>query len=313
MSEEIAETSEATQQSENVSHETNDNNQETRSKPAGYDPVDLSDLPPEKAQQVEERINYLYRQVKDTGKNIREYRSIAEQQAQLIEDLRNGVGMVVDHLENKTFQENEATLRQKMENAFEAGDLKGYHEAQDKLQDLKLQKLTKPQPQKKTETQKQAYAGKVSASSMAQEAVQDGELDPQDATFVSAWQQETNDRGEPLRPWTTTADPNDPDPDFVKALVITKKVWDQYPNRSIKENLAEIDKRMGVQTRSSGQTVMGGSLTTQGKNSKITLSAKQQEIAVRTKFAGPKAKSDADHIAAYRKQLEKVQASQRSR
>ena len=97
-------------------------------------------------------------------------------------------------------------------------------------------------------------------------------------------------------------------------MLIAKKIWAENPYRSAKENLAEVDRRMGIKQNNGGQAVLGGTLTTRGKSSKITLSPQQERIAVKTKFGAKQgAKSDADYIAAYRKQIESVQSSKGGR
>lgn len=296
-----------TEVSDNVSptnETTQDNSRE--SKPAGYHPVDPETASPE---EVKNRIDYLYRQVKDQGRHINDYRSIAQQQSDKINELMNGMGQVVDHLQTKSIADMEAEITKKMDSAFESGDIKSYREAQKQIIDLGIKReLSSQQNQQKphNQTRQQAYAG---MSQISQEAAETGEISQEDNRLVSAWQDETDERGQSIRPWTKTSDPNDPDPDFVKALITSKKVFSEYPNRSIKENLAEVDRRMGVKQNSGGQTVMGGSLNTRAKGGKITLSPQQERIAVKTRFGANKgAKSDAEYIAAYRKQIETVQS-----
>lgn len=287
---------------ETTQESTQDNNRDN-GKPAGYHPVDPETASPE---EVKNRIDYLYRQVKDQGRHLNDYRSVTQQQSQKIEELMNGVGQVVNHLHSKSYEENLQDARQKMQTAFEAGDTKAYLAEQERLQDLKR---TAPQPQQRqqqNQTRQQAYAG---MGQISNEAAQNGEISQEDNRLVAAWQDETDERGNPVRPWTKTSDPSDPDPDFVKALIVAKKVWAQNPHKSAKENLAEVDRQMGIKQNGGGQNVMGGSLNTRAKGSKLVLSPQQERIAVKTKFgAKGGAKSDADYIAAYRKQIESVQS-----
>lgn len=290
---EVSENTEITESSE--SQESTENKDGER--PAGYLPVDPKTASPE---QVQDRLNYLYRQVKDNGKALGQYRNIAQQQSQQINELMNGVGQVVDHLSAKSAAENENTIRQNMNAAFERGDTRVYLSEQEKLIDLKTQQKA---PKQQNQTRQQAYAG--TAAQVAQES----EMSHDEKSLVSAWQEETDERGNSIRPWTKTENPNDPDPDFLKAMAIAKRVWDRNPNRSVKENLADVDKQMGLPSRSGGQNVMGGSLTTPAKKSKMTLSPNQERIAIKTKFGANKgAKSDPEYISAYRKQLEVTQA-----
>lgn len=305
-----AEVSEGTQE---TTQEVSNEAKEDKGRPAGYEPVDLSDLPPEKAKAVEERINYVYGQLKHNQRMLGEYRGIAQQQSQKLEELTNGVVQVVDHLQNRSMNENEAQLEKQMNDAFESGDQKAYMAAQTKLLDLKVKKeLAQQKPkQQYTPPQKQSYP--QSASQIANDP--DSGLNPQDATVVSSWQDERDEKGQQLRPWAVnkSSNPDRPDPDYIRAALVAQQVFEDNPHRSTAENLAEIDKKMGVKQTSGGQTVMGGSLTTIGKTSKMKLSPDAERIAIRTKFGGPNAKSDAEHIEAYRKQMEKLSSSKRSR
>jgi hypothetical protein len=292
---------------------------QARSKPAGYDPVDLSDLPPERQKEISDRLDYMYKQIKgdkreraEAQRALNEYRQVAAQQAQLLSELQGGMGMVVDHLTVKQLNESESNLKAQMQVALDSGDTKTYVDAQARLLEITAQKLVKPQnPQRQqTETQRQAYAGQqiYSASQIGSDAMAGGELEIADLKYVEAWQNETDDSGNPLRPWASNVDTRNPSPQAQAALREAAAVFTNpaYSRMTIQQKMAEVDKRMGVQRSSSGQTVMGGSLTNRSKNTKITLSPKQAEIALKTKFGGPKAKSDADHLEAYRKQVEKL-------
>lgn len=271
----------------------------TADKPAGYHPVDPSTASPK---EVQDRIDYLYRQVKDQSRHLGEYRTIAQQQSQQINELMSGVNTVVTHLHTKSVAESENDVRQKMQAAFEAGDTKAYLAEQEKLIDLKAQQRAQPQP--KNQTQQQAFAGQP--QSAAQIADQSDTLAPADKTYVSSWQEEKDERGNMIRPWAF-----DSSPDYRAALTETAAVINNpaFANKTLAEKLEEVDRRMGVKKSPGTQNVMGGGLTPRGKSSKIVLSPAQERIAVRTKFgARDGAKTDADYIAAYRKQIDSVQS-----
>lgn len=281
-------------------------------KPAGYHPVDVEDPV------VKDRINYLYKQVKNSSKDLNQYRSIAAQQAAVIEELRANQGHIVNHLQNETFNETEARVTAQFKAAYESGDVNALMEAQNKLTEIKARKINaetqRQQPQQ--QTRQSAYLD-ANVSNISADAVASGEFTQQEADVTNAWASETNERGEPIRPWinNSTGDPNDPDPDYVKAWVVANKVFNdpKVANWTINQKLAEVDKRMGVNKQTSKQTVMGGALTGKAKSSKVTLSPEAEKIAVRTKFGASKgAKSDAEYIAAYRKQMETVRTPKRS-
>lgn len=281
---------------ENVSHETN-------SKPAGYYPVDPSNADPV---EIKNRIDYLYRQVKDNERSLNEYRGIAKSQSEKIEELLGGFGQVVDHIHTKEYTENENNLRYQIRQAYEAGDVNKFEELNEKLLDMKLEKKLqkKPEPQKQKPEQT-----RVPVNQITNDALSVGELTQEDLTYLESWQGEVNG-GQKSRPWATEDHPMYPQAYDEMLLVFTNPV---YETLTFNQKLEELDRRMGVKKQSGGQTVMGGNLTTRGKTSKITLSPKQQEIAIRTKFGGPKAKSDADHLEAYRKQLQDMSATKRGR
>lgn len=280
----------------------------TDNKPAGYHPVDPREATPE---QVQERLDYLYRQAKQTKRMEREMgklEKIAADQSRLIEELSSGMNTVVGHLQEKQITESESQLKDQMKAALDSGDTKAYVDAQDKLFDVKARKASAPQ---KTETQKQAYGGeRLSPKQAVDHSLDNGDLTSQDATYIKSWMDEKDERGRQYRPWVS-----ENDPEYEAAVSETKSVFTnpRFANLSMDQKLAEVDRRMGFTKPSAGQTVMGGNLTTRAKTSKVTLTPKQQEIAVKTRYGGSKAKSDAEHIEAYRKQIEKVQAMRGAR
>lgn len=271
--------------------------QETSSRPAGYDPVDPVTASPEEVQQ---RINYLYRQVREGQKETNHYKTMM---AQKIDELVGGLGTVVNHIQDKTFSDTEASLTQQIRTAFESGDVNAMLAAQTKLTDLKVeQKIGKHLPQKQQQVQQPQY-----------QQYEESSLSPQDEAVVSAWQDETDESGTPLRPWAKNRGTEaKPDTQYLAALAEAAAVINspRFANLSMAEKMAEVDRRMGVKSNPR-QSVMGGSLTNGRKSAKINLSPEAERIAVRMKFGGPNAKSDADHISAYLKAKENAQKGDR--
>lgn len=286
--------------------QTNDNAQPAsgRDKPAGYDPVDLSGLPEDLRAPLEDRFKYLYTQVKTNerekvrlDRTLNEFRGVAASQSQKIEELMGGFGEVVNHLENKTINETETSLKQQMRAAYESGDNDKYFEIQDKLDDIRLEKKFAAKTKKDAPKQERQQP---------QTQVEDSGIAPEDQRVISSWQDERDDSGVMLRPWAINRGTMDnPDKQYLAALAETRAVLMSplYSDKTMEEKMAEVDRRMGVAKQGARQNVIGGGLTGGRKTTKITLSPKQQEIATRTKFAGP-GKSDADHLEAYRKQIE---------
>ena len=290
----VVESQEETQETSNDNAETPQNE-----KPAGYYPVDISNLPEDIAKPIEERFDYLFKQIKQNERKgdstLNQYRSLAAEQARVIEELTKGQSAIVDHLQDKTFKDTESQLTAKMNAAFEAGDSKGYQDAQAKLIELQVEKrFAKNKPVQQKPTQQ---------TNPVQQAVQEGNLQPEEAYTIDAWQDESSN-GVPLRPWAKIGHP-----DYERAYAETIAVLSNrnLQDKSMKEKLEEVDRRMGLKQNTGKQTVLGGNLTTNRKNNKLTISAEAQEIAIRTKYAGP-GKSDSEHITAYLKQIQKTKS-----
>ena len=141
-------------------------------------------------------------------------------------------------------------------------------------------------------------------------------LTPEDARFISQWENERSDDGRPLRPWARNyGTVREPDPDYGHALAETEAVFrsPRFTHLTTEEKMAEVDKRMGVARPGGRQSVMGGGLTGARKSKTIALSPEIERLAIRTKFGGPNAKDDAEHIEAYRKQIEKSRQTKGAR
>jgi hypothetical protein len=279
---------------------------ESTDKPAGYDPVDLSNLPEDVRAPLEDRFKYLYRQVKDNERNVREFKTIARDQSAVIEELRAGVGQVVNHITSAQSADKEAELESAMQKAFDDGDQKAYVKAQKDLIKFQTDQVVKSQPKEQV---RETLGTPANARQISQDAVTDGEFSPQDAQYMQAWAEETNERGELIRPWTNNPDPQYPDPDFVKAAMIADQFYTKNPGATIQQVTAFVDQKMGI-AKQSGQSVMGGNLTMPKKTNTLKLTPKQEEIAVRTKYGSNKgAKTNAEYIAAYREQLKSLQGA----
>lgn len=269
--------------------------------PSGYEQVDLTP-----AQQ--ERFNRLYGQVKAQDRKISEYRTIAEQQARAIDELSKVQNQVATRIVDQDFSKAEDDARAAAQMAYNKGDSSAFLAANERIAEIKAQKILS-QTLRQQPPQNQPNQQRVqSAQQAAQYAEGQGALNSDETMVVSAWQDERDENGNSLRPWSKDTDPN-----FMNALAESRAVFTnpRFANKSITEKLAEVDRRMGVVRSQANQTVMGANLTTQKKTNRMTLSPEIEKLAVRTKFGGPKAKSDQDHIDAYRKQLERVKTSTR--
>lgn len=286
--------------------------------------VDLNELPEEYRKPIEARISTLtkkmgnqYRQL--TG-DIKTRDELLREQSLVIEEMRSNMGKVVDHLHSKSITEEENAAKQALRDAHQTGDTEAFVSANERLANVAARKLSianQPKPQKQ-ETKPNGQQQYRSAGDIADDAVNDGEMDPVMGETVKAWQGETDERGAPLRPWAQSRTPNEPlnDPIYRRAYLESAVVFDEdgpFAHMTVEQKLAEVDRRMGTQRNQGGQNVMGGgNLTTNKKSAKITLTPEAQRIATRFKFAGPKA-SEAEHLEAYRKQIEKVRSTKGAR
>lgn len=299
-----------------------------QSQKPNYQPyVDLSGLPDETREAIEGRFAHLSRlQKKSETKRegeLREWRDLASEQARRIDELTNGFAGMANHLQEKSYAETEAQLTEAMRIAFESGDSHGYINAQNKLLDIKADKKLVERQKKeapaKVHSQQNSAPNYRNASELANDAVTDGDITHEEASLVSAWQEESDPTGNLLRPWAHNSTPHlqpdhpQADQQYLAAIRETVAVFDnpRLAKLTFDQKLAEVDRRMGTAKPGPKQNVMGGNLTGNRKPSKLGLSPEQEKLAVRLKLGGPKAKSDADHIAKYRQQLEKTKVGSR--
>jgi len=202
------------------------------------------------------------------------------------------------------------TLKKAMKEAFESGDTDRFINEQARLNELQLKKekvSKKEKPPEKTETQKQAHAGYNDAYALAVESVSEHEITPEQAHYVDAWQNEKDEQGNLKRPWAFNQEggiPKQGSPmDIAMRELASIMTSPSYEMQPFERQLAELDRRMGLKQSANSQPVMGGNLTRPQKTNTIRLSPDIEKVAIKMKFGGPKAKSDAEHIEAYRKQM----------
>lgn len=262
-------------------------------KPDGFDPVDPRTASPE---QIQARIDRLY-------KNTKRYESKASEMEQvnavLIEELRQlkeNQGRIVTHLQTDDFKNAEQQLKADRQAAWNSGNSAAYDDANDKLRQLDIRRAMKemaPPPQQ------QVQQPRPTVDQTVDNSVQRGLLTREEGDTYKAWQNETDNYGQTRRTWL-----NENDPMFRKALRVGAGVLDSpvFQNRPFGEKLKEIDRLMGIQQPAqANQNVLGGgNLTPPRKNNNVKLTDYEARLAIKTKFGGPKAKSEADHAEAYR-------------
>lgn len=267
--------------------------------PNGYEGSGYVDFSPEQLK----RVNALTKKASTAEKRATEAMDVLKQQSELINELRNSQSQVITHLQNTNFSDAEAQLKTQRKQAYDRGDLDAVDAANDRLNEIKLQKLIQDKTSKAPIVQAKQP---IIHADPVEVAVQNGAISRNDAEAYDAWVNETDKNGNLVRPWT-----NEHDPRNISAAAEGKAVFSNpsYQNKPFADKLKEIDKRMGVASQQSGQGVLpAGNLTRGGKNSNIKLSPWAETIAVKTKFAGP-GKSRDDHIEAYRKQIAETRGS----
>lgn len=295
-----------TQRDNNASNETptqQENTEQTNGhdgKPSGFDKVEFT---PEQQQ----RIDRLYGNMKRYEGDAKDLRQINQQLISTIEQLHTGQQEIVSHIQGSDFQEAESRFASDREAAWNKGDLKAFNDANDKLHEIKTKRLLAQQQPKKT-TQQQPQQRDNSGERIVNRAIDQGEINPVDANIARSWMSETDATGNLKRPWTQGNDPRNYAAALEGQAVFNSPTWADKP---IADKLREVDRRMGLQTQqqTTGQNVLGAGNLTRGKQTNnIKLSPEIEKLAVKTKFGGPKAKSDQDHIEAWKSAVLKSQS-----
>lgn len=279
-----------------------------QAKPDGFDAIDVRTATPE---QIEARIGRLYKNMKRYETDSRDFRQANEILANQIQELRNHQGQIVNHLQTEDFKSAEQQLKDQRALAWKNGNSDSYDEANDKLRELSVRKaMAEMQPPKQQQIQ-QPYLPKVSGEAVLERATQQGVISPEEATTYRGWMDESDGYGNPKRPWINETDSRNP-----QAAAIGKAVFNSpaMQNKTFGDKLREIDRLMGIQQPQANQNVLpGGNLTPPRKNNNIKVTDYEAKIAIKTKFGGSKAKSESDHIEAWRQAKIKSQQKGASR
>lgn len=266
---------------------------EQEEKQAGYEGKNFVEFSPEQLK----RINSLTKESKSWERKFNELDRIAREQYEVINELRNGQTTIVKHLQEKDFTNVEATLKDQRKAAYDRGDLNEVDNINDKLNEIRIRKLV---PEKTPHQQRMSPQDAVNYS------VQRGDISPQDADVYKAWANEADEYGNLKRPWVNAGDMRNQAAATEGRAVFSNP---SFQNKSFAEKLKEIDRRMGIQNQQAVSNVMpSGNLTRPNKANTVRLSPYQEQVAVKTRFAGPN-KSREEHIEAYRKQVLEVRGT----
>lgn len=306
-----AETSEVSQPSQETSQEV----QQTEvQKPDGFDPVDVKTATPE---QIEARMNRLYGNMKryeTAARKVPELEQANQILADQIRSINETQSKVINHLHITDYQEAEQSLKAQRQEAWKSGNSQLYDDINDKLRDLTMKRATAEMEAKFKPQQiiQQPQMRPVNGEAVIDLAVKQGAVTSDEATVYRSWMGETDDSGTPKRPWVSENDPRNMAAASEGRAVFNNPV---YSHLTFAQKLQEIDRRMGVKMATpQGQNVLpSGNLTRSVKNNNIKLTDYEAKIAEKTKFGGPKAKSNADHHEAYRQAKIKSQQKGASR
>lgn len=274
-------------------------------RPSGFDRVEFT--PEQKA-----RVDRIYGNMKRYENDSKELREHNQRLINTVNDLIQGQQQIVSHIHGSDYQAAEGRLQEQRETAWEKGDLKKFNDANDRLMEIKTQRILADRDAKaKPQQQQQQPPRGMGAERLVNTAVERGEISPVDTNIAKSWMSETDANGNMKRSWTSEGDPRNYEAALVGKAVFESPAWADKP---MAEKLREIDRRMGVQVQqnSSGQNVLGaGNLTRPRQNNNIKLDPKIEDVAVRTKFAGSDPKLTAqDHINAWAKAVHKSQSKQ---
>lgn len=267
------------------------------SQPEGFEPVEFN-------QEQLARVNRIYGNMKRYESKFKEQSEANQILAERLAEIQNNQTQVVQHLQAADFQDAESRLSQERQDAWNAGDVNRYNAANDKLIEIKAQKiaqetLNKNQPRQQPQRPQQG----VNGDDIVQRAVASGDILSEDANVYKSWANETDAYGNLKRPWVNGSDMRNP-----AAASEGKAVFNNpaFANKPFAEKLREIDRRMGLATQQgNNQSVLpGGNLTPARKANNVKLSPDIERVAVMTKFAGP-GKTDAEHIEAWKQSVAK--------
>lgn len=279
-----------------VSHESN----QPSNKPEGFDQVEFT--PEQKA-----RVDRIYGNMKRYETKAQEMERLNVDLIQRMAALETNTSQIVNHIQTSDFKDAETRLVADRQKAWNDGKIDDFNRANDQLLEIKAKKivsesLPKPSPVEQPKNNGYMNGQRMPVTDAVQHALERGEIEPQDATIFKSWESQADDTGMKIRPWT---DPNHP---MNGAAAIEGRAVFENPafkNKTFAQKLQEIDRRMGIQNQSSqNNAVLGaGNLTRGGRVPKVELSPQIERMAIRTKFGGPKAKSEADHVEAYRQAM----------
>lgn len=288
---------EATETQENTAQDATPSAESTETKPEGFDKVEFT---PEQLA----RVNRIYGNMKRYENDSKEQRELNQALVRELTNIRTEQSHIVTHLQTADFKDAETKLSQRRTEAWNKGDLEGYNRANDEMVEIRLKKELAKNRQPPVQQQPIQQQRSLDGNRVVDGARDKGDITPEEAGIAQSWMAETDQNGNPKRPWAT----NPSDPRNYAAALEAQAVFNSpsFVNKSIADKLREVDRRMGVQTQAGRTNVLpSGNLTNPAKTNNIKLDPAIEKIAIRTKFGGSKAKSDQDHVEAWKRAVAK--------
>lgn len=225
-----------------------------REKPPGYDPVDLSDLPEDKAQEIQNRIDYLYGQVKRGEKDW----AVAQDHIRRLDESLNKVSGRLGHIEEDRAQTDIATLRRMAAEAAEEMEWERFQEINEKI--LEMKSAPKEEKEEKKEPD----------DILAQYGITDSQKD-----VLIEWATARDDQGNLLRPYIS-----EDHPDYQKFIREATRTWEdpvaQSKFNTLDQFLDLVDTRMKGKT---APKVASTNSSYRPNSKKIELTEDQKRIA----------------------------------
>lgn len=270
-------------------------------KPEGFEPVEFT---PEQ----KKRVDRLYGNMKRYEAQFREQVELNQRLVGEFQKFQEDQSRIVAHLQNADYQKAETEIKAQKREALQKGDMDTYDALNDRLIEINVAKKTADKPKSKTQEEFIYGKGAISGSDVIERAVQQGAVTQDEADIYRSWQSETDEAGNIKRPWANSGDVRNSAAAIEGRAVFSNPA---FQNKSFAEKLREIDRRMGIANQSQPKNpsvLPPGNLTRGNQNSKVAVSDYEARVAIRTKFGGPKAKSDADHVEAWKQAKIKSQS-----
>jgi len=295
--------------------EQNERPEPEKPKKAGYDRIDFATAKPE---EIQARFDRVYGQVKAQDKKMQQYARDMQLAAAHIQQLNEAVNALNGQNSMSQYENAEATLVARLKEASERGDDNAQALLFKQLADLTAEKKLKEVMIQAQKNQPRQPQNPANAQAYANQAYQNGELDVGERDYVVSWQSETDESGQPLRPWAFSTDPR-----HHRALGYAKQIFadPEFQSYTIEEKMAELDRLMNAKPQQQQRPTAAARATipqamrqqSSPNGNVVRLTEQEKRVAIMLKSGGVNAKSDSDHIKAYAMQKSAIEKANKRR